>query len=557
MQTAPLTIAPHKRLRFPAGCFIILLMNGYPVFDPPVESTDFPALLDRLPGLVYRCRLDSGTGTHGRLAYASAGAAGLTGRTPADLRDKPLAGLIFPGDIEQLATVIQRAAQDNGAYAATYRLLMPDGGLRWVRDTGRVEEDEQGVWLNGYLADATAQVRRQQYLERQSVRRTRRLAALYDVMELAGTLSNPGQAMQQALARVMAVIRAEAGMVHLLAPAGTVLHLVAQQGLPPPAELPTTQLDGRSFPFSQVLAEGEPVRCPVAMLEFALPLPLADEPAAEYVGVPIRAGEASRGILSILITSSSRLSLEEQDLLVSVGEQMGVWLEYTRLRRQADELLVLQERNRLARELHDSVTQSLYSVTLLAEAGRRTVLAGDTAEASHYMQRVSETGRQALKEMRLLVHKLRPSILAQEGLVRALQNRLNAVEGRAGVQHDFVVSALPELSADVEEALYHIAQEALNNALKHGNGDSVRISLQVDGDLVKLVVADNGCGFNLQATTMAAIAGHGFGLTSMRERAEMLAGRIRIQTTPGQGTVVTAWIPGRSQVVRPELADLL
>ena len=145
-------------------------------------------------------------------------------------------------------------------------------------------------------------------------------------------------------------------------------------------------------------------------------------------------------------------------------------------------------------------------------------LAGNLDEAAYTMHRVNETGRQALKEMRLLVHKLRPSILTQEGLVRALQNRLNAVEGRAGVQHDLVVESLPGLSPDVEEALYHIAQEALNNALKHGDGDYVQVSLQIEEGAIKLTVTDNGCGFDQQAMTAATDGGHGFGLTSMHEQ---------------------------------------
>jgi PAS domain S-box-containing protein len=532
-------------------------MCSYPIPEVPLEADNLADLLDQLPGLVYRCSLESEAGTHGRFVYASDGAPGLTGRTAADLEGLPLADLVFSGDIEQVATAVARATQEEGTYACTYRIIMPDDRLRWVRDTGRVVADERGVWLIGFLADATAQVRRQQYLERQAVRRTRRLAALYDVMELAGSMSNPRQAMQQALARVMAVIRAESGMVHLLSPSEGSLHLVAQQGLPPATEPQLVRLDSRSAPFSLVLADMEPVRFPVSNLDLPPDSLLADEPAAEYVGVPIRTEEASRGILSVLITSSGRLSLEEQDLLVSVGEQMGVWLEYTRLRRQADELLVLQERNRLARELHDSVTQSLYSVTLLAEAGRRMALAGEVVEAAHTLQRVSETGRQALKEMRLLVHKLRPSILTQEGLVRALQNRLNAVEGRAGVQHELAVAPLPELSPDVEEALYHIAQEALNNALKHGGGNRVQISLQIEEGLIKLVVDDNGCGFDQQAMVAAADGGHGFGLTSMRERAEMLGGWVNIQTAIGQGTEVTAWLPAGAHMVPADPADLL
>lgn len=204
-----------------------------------------------------------------------------------------------------------------------------------------------------------------------------------------------------------------------------------------------------------------------------------------------------------------------------------------------EQIMVLEERNRLARELHDSVTQSLYSVTLFAEAGRTLSEAGEMERASAYFGDVLETGQQALKEMRLLVHKLRPSLLEKEGFIRALQYRLNAVEGRAGVKNQFVVDSGLIIPPEIEEALFQIAQEALNNSIKHAAAREVVISLQAYDGWLEMRVVDDGRGFDVTAVDKAG----GLGLTSMAERAAVLNGRVNVESGVGQGTAIVVRLP--------------
>jgi signal transduction histidine kinase len=228
------------------------------------------------------------------------------------------------------------------------------------------------------------------------------------------------------------------------------------------------------------------------------------------------------------------------DLLLSVGEQIGGVFESAHLRAQAERLAVAEERNRLARALHDSVTQSLYSVTLFAEAGRNLAQTQAYQRASQYFDDVLQTGQQALKEMRLLVHNLRPSALEQEGLVRALQHRLNAVEGRAGIHHQLIVADDLKLPAEIEEALYHISQEALNNAIKHAFASEVTVEIsQPDNDWVELHICDNGQGFDAET----AAANGGLGLTSIRERVALLGGTVTYESAAEQGTRIVVQLP--------------
>ena len=207
----------------------------------------------------------------------------------------------------------------------------------------------------------------------------------------------------------------------------------------------------------------------------------------------------------------------------------------------------LEERQRLARELHDSLTQSLYSTTLLAEAGRRVAAAGQAARAEHYLARLGETTQQALKEVRLLVYQLRPSALAQAGRVGALEQRLDAVERRAGVEARVLVEGTIALPPPVEEELYRIAQEALNNALKHAGATTVTAGLRADGERVELSVTDDGRGFALDA---GAGGRGGLGLVGMRERAERLGGTLTLRSVPGRGTTVRVTVAVHPPAVR-------
>jgi signal transduction histidine kinase len=201
---------------------------------------------------------------------------------------------------------------------------------------------------------------------------------------------------------------------------------------------------------------------------------------------------------------------------------------------QAEELAVLQERNRLARELHDSVTQSLYSLTLFSHAARRMAEDVGNDRLERQIGQIGNTAVKALKEMRLLVYELRPPELKKEGFIRALRQRLEAVEGRSGVEARLVVDELVRLPPSVEQELYRITNEALNNALKHAAAKSVTVYLRQLDDRVELEVVDDGIGFEFEA-----VRDHGgMGLESIRQRAKQMNGEATIRSAPGKGTSV-------------------
>jgi len=229
--------------------------------------------------------------------------------------------------------------------------------------------------------------------------------------------------------------------------------------------------------------------------------------------------------------------LEKMEIAQAESQQLLLELQKSNqkleaLASNAEELATIKERNRLARELHDSVTQSVYSLTLLAAGWRRLAVKGDLLNVVDSFAEIEEVAQQALKEMRLLIYELRPLALENEGLHGALYNRLNAVEKRAGVEARLVMDEVLDLPTATEEVLYAIAVEALNNALKHASATRVTIKLHAGDSCILMEVMDNGRGFDL----LQGIESRGMGLKSMRERVEHLNGKLEIISEPGAGT---------------------
>jgi signal transduction histidine kinase len=168
-------------------------------------------------------------------------------------------------------------------------------------------------------------------------------------------------------------------------------------------------------------------------------------------------------------------------------------------------------------------------------------------QVAEYVTRLGEAAQQALKEMRLLLYELRPLALQREGLVGAVQQRLDAVEKRAGVDTHLLVEGMLDLPAPFEVELYHFIQEALNNAMKHAAARSVTVRIRAEGTSVEVTVTDDGRGFDPHGVG----DGGGLGLASMRARVERLGGALTIRSQPGEGTTVAV------RVDRREVSDAI
>jgi signal transduction histidine kinase len=263
------------------------------------------------------------------------------------------------------------------------------------------------------------------------------------------------------------------------------------------------------------------------------------------ISVPLMVQGRLLGGMVLGSRAERSMSDEELSLLAAIGQEVGMAVENARLYDRAQQMAAMEERNRLAQELHDSVTQSLYSLTLYAEAAARMLEAGQSEEAARHLRELGDTAREALQEMRLLIFELKPLALEKAELAEAIRARLDAVESRVGLKVNLRVTGDAVIDNPLKLELYHLACEALNNVLKHAGARSVSVLLTLSPDNLVLEVNDDGKGFDLQAGR----ASGGLGLAGMEQRAHRVGGELCLQSAPGRGTKVSfrASLSGRKE----------
>ncbi len=259
-----------------------------------------------------------------------------------------------------------------------------------------------------------------------------------------------------------------------------------------------------------------------------------------FLGVPIWwQGEAVGAFYLTERADGEDFDDRDQQLVEMLAPHAAVAIRNAELLTRVQELAAVEERNRLARELHDSVSQTLFSMSLTAEAATDLVRR-DPAKATETVQRLGEQSRSALGELRELIFELRPPDVAADGLAPALAKHAELV-GRA-YRTAVVVDAEDVAGLDPARAseLFRIAQEALTNALRHAGATSIAVRLSQRDGRILLEVEDDGAGFDPEA---AGLRARHLGLTSMEERAAVLGGELTIGSTPGAGTLIRAEVP--------------
>ena len=253
-----------------------------------------------------------------------------------------------------------------------------------------------------------------------------------------------------------------------------------------------------------------------------------------WIGMPVRSRKSLIGVLSAYASQEDFFTPQMAELMQAFANQIAIVFENNRLYKQAQALAAASERNRLARELHDSVTQSLYSVRLYAEAVRSALTAGKIPAADKNLDQLISIARDGMSDLRLLIFELKPPVLEELGLLGALHKRLEMVETRVGIKSDFFVEGEPELSHDVEIQLYWVVYEALSNVLKHANAKNVFLKFSFINGKTTVLLRDDGVGFDLDGFNLSQSSG----LKNIVDRVEGLGGSIKIQSTPGEGTSI-------------------
>jgi signal transduction histidine kinase len=262
--------------------------------------------------------------------------------------------------------------------------------------------------------------------------------------------------------------------------------------------------------------------------------PAAHPELTGFLGVPVKNGEEVLGIIFVANKRSGEFTARDEELLTLFAAHAAIALTNAKLYERSGELSVLQERARLARELHDAVSQRLFSIRAHARAAE-VLVDRDPERASGELAAIAELGAQAHAELRAVIDGLAPPDL--DGLADSLRRYTQLAARAHGIPVRMSASDLPELDPRVQTATFRVAQEALQNALRHSGASEISVSLSWTRRRVVLEVSDDGTGFD------PALPSGGLGLASMRERATAVGGVLEVTSAPGAGTRVKLAVP--------------
>ncbi|MGH2583871.1 MAG: PAS domain S-box protein, partial [Dehalococcoidia bacterium] len=466
-----------------------------------------------------------------RITFVNPAVKRLLAYEPAELIGRPVLSLATEATRVQLADEPDWSTQPGYAFTENVEMIAKDGRVVPMEvNSSAMRVGGVAVGIQGIARDTTDRNRMEQELRRLHAQDRRRVDQLTTLNEVGRKIAalQPVDEMLPQLVRMLGntfgyhyvriLLVSELG--ELTTAAGWGASDEDGDGLPSPLALRALRGDA-----GFVAGSGRP----------------EDDVAIRYteVAVPVRTKSGVLGVLDI--RDSGGGGLDESDIftLQTLADQVAVAIENARLFEAGQQLAVSEERNRLARELHDSVTQELFSMTMIAGA-LPALLERKPAAANERVQRLHELARGALAEMRALLFALRPAALAEEGLVAAISKHAAAIQSREGIAVHEEVAGSGRLPQECEEALYRVFQEALNNVVKHARAKNVWVRLAIGSEETSLTVRDDGVGMAAAAPPSAMQT---MGLTSMRERVEALGGTFAIESTPGSGTTVHVTVP--------------
>jgi signal transduction histidine kinase len=266
------------------------------------------------------------------------------------------------------------------------------------------------------------------------------------------------------------------------------------------------------------------------------------------LAVAVKIGDKVLGVLDIESTEVDGFGEADLFTAQTIADQLAVAIENARLYEETGQMAVMEERNRMAREIHDTLAQGFTGIILQLEAAEQA-LSENPPDLERHLNQAGSLARKSLAEARRSVWNLRPQALEQLFLAEALQREVERFTHEAGVDARFVVSGdRRELSPDVEVGLLRICEESLANVRKHAKASEVEVDLTFDKAAISLSITDNGVGFRPQTLSRTSKKRRGFGLVSMQERARGLGGTFEVQSNKGKGTGVRVVIPTKQEV---------
>jgi len=373
--------------------------------------------------------------------------------------------------------------------------------------------------------DVSERARLRQNLEERVSARTRELQMLLEVSAAANSSLDLDEMLTKTLDLLVDLVGASRAGVALIADDTGEWHSTILR--------PERAVDPQQM--AQLLEAGR------AVLDNSEMLYIAPNPAQGFrepgVLLPLQIRARKLGVLAIIGPEETTFTRDQLELFKSIADQLNIAIDNAYLFEKAEDLAVSAERNRLARELHDAVTQTLFSASLIAEVLPR-IWERDHDQGLLRLAELRDLTRGALAEMRTLLLELRPATLTESSLGELLRQLAQALGGRTRLPIEMIVTGERPLPPDTQIALYRITQEALNNVIKHAAATQVMLELTMTPQAVQLVIRDDGRGFDPGGS-----APHSLGLGIMHDRAEKIGAQLAVTSQIGTGTIVTVTCP--------------
>lgn len=424
----------------------------------------------------------------------------------------------LPGTETAIRPLFERALTGEVVRENGFRLQSDETVTYWNIVLAPLIKNDETVGILNIAVDVTEQTKLQQNLERLIAERTRELQVLLDVTAAANRSLDLKETLATTLDLIVALVGASrAGVMLLDEPTGELI----PYSLRPVRDVASDDLEKMLSTCRSVLDDGAALYIAPDPEEGLL------EPGAL---IPLESRGDRLGVLVIVGSQGGAFSTAQLALFQSIADQLGVAVENARLFARSEQAAVAAERNRLARDLHDAVTQTLFSSSMIADVLPK-IWERNPDEGRRRLEELRQLTRGALSEMRTLLVELRPAALADTDLGDLLEHQVNAFIARTRLQVGFERSVSYNPPVEVKEAFYRIAQEAFNNIARHAEAAQVRVRLDGEPGKMDLTIQDDGVGFDAQT-----LEHEGLGLGIMRERARSIGARLEVVSRPGRGT---------------------